>query len=417
MYYVVHQQIIRSFIEEVRKYWSYDPRFNETLVENIQDSYSYESRPALGIIIKPGGSSQQKLTWDNFKNTVMSYCHLVEFPTKPALIVEWVREDALAIQRNAGVFPSIPGVYYFDVVKDQTGKGDFAFYIDPLYDVQREIHKPSGLSFNLINVPIERHNIDRTPVRLYEMPNRYLLNPNSDYTVVRDAQNKPTGEITLPRALSPSRWLVAQYRYEGDTIGPISAKYNHSNSTAIPGVVLAFGDTLKEPTDDNSEVLDSFGIVVGDYRSPSYLEYGGRWSINLDLEIFSRDLTTTRHIADKTLMYVTSILRSYFSTQGYEIMDVSLGAESEEIYNDTEDSYFYTTPISVTVETEWSVFVPITVILRDINLYSLSSLSDILSDDELAALQSNIRIVDSNGFSLAQDPFYVVGNKTFEGLV
>ena len=64
-------------------------------------------------------------------------------------------------------------------------------------------------------------------------------------------------------------------------------------------------------------------------------------------------------IADLTVMYLLSEKRSALSFDGIELVDVSMGGEAEEAYDETADTMYYTASISVQCQVEWETHIPL----------------------------------------------------------
>lgn len=406
----------RRFISELRKYWSYHPKYRDDLVPNIQGKFSFSERPQHGIVIKTGSGNRMDLSADNYVGVVESYCLLTRVRNKPGLSIEWVREDSIAIQNNGGMFPSAPGIYYIDIVQPDkdldteerrcayAANTDLVFYVDPLLDVYAEpVALPDGVSGQLAHVPTKS-------LRLFEKPSNWLLEEGVDYTLDVDAGGKVTGGITMLKPLTGGRWLQADYRYQGESVGPFPLVEMHANNSAIPGVVLAFGRRV--------QAGDQLAVMVHDIRRPAYLEYGGRWDLNVEFDIFSRDVYAQQEISDQTVMYLWGVLRSHLSHQGIEITDISLGGESEEVYDENGDDYFYNYNFSMTCQTDWSIHVPLDGWLRSASPLTATQHRQIsaLPDDELAGQYGNIQLMDALGVESIQDPFWSGRGGTFEML-
>ena len=101
MYYYLTQQIQRKFVEELRRYWAYHPKYKD-IVEHIQGKYSFRERPQFGIVLKNSAGNQAQLAADNFQGHVHSYVYKAFVNDFPNVSIEWVREDAIAIQNNNG---------------------------------------------------------------------------------------------------------------------------------------------------------------------------------------------------------------------------------------------------------------------------------------------------------------------------
>jgi len=343
MYAQLTEALTRRFTKELRDYWARHPKY-PNLPEFIQGKYSFKERPQESITVKVSSASNQPLSWDNYKGVVKSYVHLTKVPGKDGLAIEWVREDAQAIRRNGGRFPSLPGVYYIDI---QQQDGEIVFWVDSLVAANAE-----RLVLNDQNVAHLAHEPRPGSVRLTEEPNAYLLTEGQDYTV--------TGaSVALAAPPLGSRYVVASYKYEGETKGPFPLYEMQANNQAIPGVVLAFGRQVS--------VGDQMAVVVYPERELAALEYGGWWELSVDCDVIARDVHDQREIADQSVMYLWYVVRPKLSTEGLEITSVSIGGESEETYNDTEDTYYFNGSFSVTCQTECAVFVPLDVYLRNVS--------------------------------------------------
>lgn len=334
MFYYLTAAVTNRFIQELRDFWATHPKYTD-LPDNIQGKYSFEARPAYGIVLKTGSANKVQLAADNFVGTVQSFVALAKIPGFQGTSCEWVREDALAIQANDGTFPSPPGVYYCEMTEDDQ------FYVDPLLEVRNERVMMSSLTEGVIQqVPYEGS------LRVIELPGGILLHPGVDYTVGTDGVT-----LTLTAPMVPGTALRADYRYTGTTTGPWEAKQLHGYNKAIPGCVLVFGRRGKKG--------DRFAVMVSNVREDAYLEYGGRWDLNVDLDVIARDVYAQREIADLTVMFLWANLRSTLIDQGVDITEISLGGESEEVFDENADDYFYNATISLTVQTDWFMYVPL----------------------------------------------------------
>ena len=335
MFYYLTQALQERLLQELRDFWATHPKFPD-LVDNIQGKYSFEQRPQYGIIVKTGPANKVQLSADNFVGTVQSFVALAKIPGYPGLSCEWVREDSLAIQANNGVFPSPPGVYYVEMTEDDQ------FYVDPLLSVQNErLTMVTPSECVLQNVPYAGS------LRVIEIPGGNLLVEGTDYTIDPDGV---TIHLTTP--LPPGLGLRVDYRYAGESTGPWEAKQLTGYNKAIPGVVMAFGRRGKKG--------DRFAVLVSDVREDAYLEYGGRWDLSIDMDVVSRDVYAQREIADVTTMFFWAILRPIVVDQGLDITEIAMGGESEEIFDDNADDYFYNSTISMTVQTDWFLYLPLT---------------------------------------------------------
>ena len=51
-------------------------------------------------------------------------------------------------------------------------------------------------------------------------------------------------------------------------------------------------------------------------------------------------------------MFLWATLRPSLIDEGIDLMEISMGGESEEVYDENADDYFYNSSISMTVQTE-----------------------------------------------------------------
>jgi len=402
IYFQLTEGLKRRFIQELRNYWQHHPRYRG-IVDHIQGKYSFSNRPQEGIIVKTTGGSQVVLSADSFKGTIKSYVSLARYQNYPGVAIEWVREDSRAIQANDGRFPSVPGVYYIEITQHDLETGRGQFYVDPLLDVYHEpVTQVDTTHFQLQRAPVAR------TVRLFEMPAGSMLYEGEQYTLTLDDNGNPDGEIVLDTALGSGRYLTADYRYPGTTTGPHDLFEMHANHQAIPGVVLAFGRRVERG--------DRMAVVVQDIRRPSALEYGGRRSIGLDVEIIARDVYAQADLADHSVIYLWGIARNRLSTEGIEIMDLSMGGESEEVYDEAGDDYFYNSTFSLTVEVEWSVHVPLNLFLRQVAPLTVEQAKTLASlpDSEVAGEQGNIQGLENLMLESVSDPFWSGRRGSFE---
>ncbi len=404
MYFYLTDSLTRKFIFELRQFWQHHPKFRD-LVDNIQGKYSFKERPQRSIVVKTSGGSHISLSPDHYKGMVMSHVYLAKRVGKPGLSVEWVREDGRAIQENGGLFPSAPGVYYIDVVDGPKNglTSVLGFYVDPLIDVRAE---------QVVSVDATTYQLAKAPLagtlRLFEMPAGYLLRETTNYTLTLNDQGNPTGEIKLTAAPTGGRTLQADYRWPDESKGPFPLIEQHANNTAIPGVVMAFGRRV--------EIGDQLGVVVQPVRYPSALEYGGRWTMTVEFEVTARDVYDQREIYDWSIMALYAIARGRLSTEGLEILSVGLGGESEEVYDETGDDYFYNATFTLDVETEWSQHIPLNVWLRQVAPLTEAEAEIIagLPDDQLPGRDGDIKALADLDLENVRDPFWSGRLGTFE---
>lgn len=408
MYYRMTEQVKRRLIQTLRDFWSVQPQYPD-LADHIQGKYSFRERPQYAIILKTSSANQVQLSADNFVGTVQSHVMLARVGNYPGLSIEWVREDQLAIQRNGGSFPAAPGVYYIEVVKAPDpippyDKEDaFQFYVDPLLEANDEtLTKVDDLTYQTQN-PVVAGSM-----RLYEMPGAIQLVEGINYTLDADV-----GVVTLTDPVPRNGSLSADYRYAAPSAGPYPIVQMQANHTAIPGAVLAFGRRV--------QAGDRLAVVVTARRESTALEYGGRWEVSVDFDVVARDVYAQQEIVDMTVMYLWGIARSRLSNEGIEVSTVNMGGESEEAYDENADDYYYNASISVQLQADWSIHVPLAATVRRALPQTDAQIRETaaLTDEELAALgnaATSIRILQDLGLRAVEDPFFVGLGGTFEGI-
>jgi len=341
VYYYLIGSLKRRLINELRDSFSRHPIYRK-IVPHIQNRYEFKSRPQFGIVIKGSSANKVQLSGDNYIGTVVSHAMLA-YVGKAAHPIEWVREDSGRI-KDVGHFPLAAGVYYVEILDAPTtaqGKGHFA--VDPLLTEWDEavLRFVSG---------IERHaQLQRVPaqgtLRLWE--NRsVLLREGKDYTV-----NYDNGAIELTYRSGPNSVLTADYRYAVPSIGPVEFAWNTADFTTLPGVIMAFGK--------RAEAGDKVAIVVTPDRVDTAQAFGGKYEVNFDFDIISRDPLQMEEMADLTLMYLWGEKKNRLEAEGIEIVDVSIGGEAEDTYDETADSVYFTASMSIQLRSDWEMHIPL----------------------------------------------------------
>jgi hypothetical protein len=400
------ESLKRRMILELRAFWAKDPKYRDTLVNNIQGRYSFKERPQQAIILKNASATPLQLSADHYQGTVISYCHLTRVYGQNGTSIEWVREDSRAIQANSGTFPSLPGIYYIEVrCEETTHRGVTAqhtvFYVDPLLEITDE----RAIMLGPRIYELGAGSFHAGSLRVYEMPGNLVFYEGINYEADPD-----TGTITLAAPLPPGSTMSCDYRYAGASTGPYLVPENGSNNRAIPGVVLAFGRRAHEG--------DTMAVVVTKYREDAAREYGGRWEMSLDFDIMARDVNAQGEITDRTLMYLYGPARAALSGEGIEITSASMGGEAEEIYDENGDDYFYTANLSLSVMTDWAIHVPLDYTFSRVLPQTLDSAQALagLSDDQLrdAGSPTDLRGAQDIRLLALSDPWFRGRNKDYE---
>jgi hypothetical protein len=342
MYYYLVGALKRRLLLELQDSFSRHPVYNK-IVPYIQNRFSFEERPQFGIVVKGSNANKVQLSADNFIGAVQSHVMLA-YVGQPTYPLEWVREDLSAVRNNAEVFPTLPGVYYVEILTAPTNPSEEGYFaIDPLLTQTDEplLQVQTGLetTAQLQQIPV------MGTVRLWE--NRsYLLTEGRDFTV-----DYSTGEINFQARFPAGTLLSADYRYATASVGPIPFRWNTANFTALPGVVLAFGKRAQSG--------DKVAVVVYTDRVDTANAYGGKFEATFDFDVISRDTTQMEEIADLCIMYLWGEKKAALEFEGIEVVDISMGGESEEPADEVGDLYFYQASMSIQLRADWEVHVPL----------------------------------------------------------
>ncbi len=342
MFYYLVGALKRRLINELRDTYSRHPIYSK-LTPFIQNKYAFDERPQFGIVVKGASANKVALSADNFMGTIESHVMLTNVGG-PVYPIEWVREDLAAVQAHGGGFPLAAGIYYLEILQAPETPQDFGkFIIDPLLTVTDEalLQFDTGVEreAQLQNIPAQG------TLRLWLGKNT-LLREGTDYTV-----DYRTGAVTLAIRTPPQTTLTADYRYPAPSIGPVDYYWNRSDHTTLPGVVMAFGKRGK--------VGDKVAIVVYEDRVEAAKAYGGKFEVNFDVDVIAQDPNQMEEIADLLVMSLWAEKKEDLATEGIEVVDISMGGEAEETYDETGDTYYYNASISLQLRADWEMHVPV----------------------------------------------------------
>lgn len=342
MYYYLVQSLKRRLILELKDSFSQHPVY-EKIVPFIQSKYTFTERPQFGIVIKGSSANKVQLSADNFLGSVMSHVMLANVGA-PVYPLEWVREDTACIDANGGRVPTPPGVYHLEIQDaPENAQGEGHFMVHPFLTVNDEpvLRFVSGIESE---AQLQRIPVQGT-LRLWEN-RRFLLIEGTHFRI-----DYETGAIELLTRSTPGSVLTADYRFSVPSIGPVAYQWNRADFETLPGVVLAFGKRGKAG--------DKVAVVVYEDRVETANAYGGRFEVSFDFDAIARDINQMEEIADLIIMYLWAQKRSVLSSEGIEITDISMGGETEEIYDETGDDYSYTASLSIQLQGDWELHIPL----------------------------------------------------------
>ena len=334
-------------IREIRKYLFDHPRYRED-EKNVQNKFSFNERPQRGVVINGASADRVRLSADNYLGRLSSFLMQTTVGTYPGTSIEWVKENQKLLEKyssDRSVFPSPPGVYVLRIqslpVEEQNLPGYFV--VDPYMTVQDESVITFGTSHDMTG-QLSHQNIYPNSARLWLDGRRPLL-VGVDYKI-----DDATGEITFLKATPIGSTIFADYRYQVETQGPFQYRREASEEEVIPGSIIAFGDRVWKD--------DQIAIVVTPDRAETAEIYGGKFEVNFELLVFSRDAEDREKMSD---YIVSKILESQnrLGFEGIELLDVTPNGESEEIYNESQDTYYYDAAIALSYRVDWQLFVPL----------------------------------------------------------
>jgi hypothetical protein len=310
----------------------------------IQNKYAFDERPQFGIVVKGSSANKVQFAPDNFMGTVQSHVMLA-YVGQPSFPIEWIREDLKVVGRNSGM-PILPGVYFLEVLSAPPNAQEPGYFaLDPMLTVTDE-------ALLLLQSGIEREaQLQQAPVRntvrIWEN-SQTLLKEGVDFRVNYDGGQ---GAVELLTKFQPGTKLTADYRYAAPSVGPVEFYWNTSDDKTLPGVVMAFGK--------RAEKGNKVAIVVYPERVDAAQAFGGKFEASFDLDVISRDTIQTEEIADLAVMYLWGQKKSVLEFEGIEIVDISIGGEAEEQYDETGDSWYFTASMSLQLRADWEIHVPL----------------------------------------------------------
>lgn len=335
----------KRLIEELRQILYAHPKYRADS-QNVQNKYAFSARPQRGVIVNNASADRVRLSADNYMGRLSSFVMQAMVGQKPGTTVEWVMEDKALLEQyspSRDVFPSPPGVYILEILTvPSDGRSTPGTYsLEPILTVSDELLLIFGQDAQL-----SRQGIYPGAVRLWVDGRRPLIS-GVDYSV-----DYAEGLITFLKPVPYGINIYADYRYKLPKQAPIYYKTDSTDYTAIPGAIIAFGD--------RHEAGDSLAVVVGQTRADTAEVHGGKFEVTFELIVFSKDPEDRERLSD---FIVTSVLerQNQLGFDGLELLDVSPGGESEEIYNAELDEYYYDGAVSVSFRVDWEVYTPLPV--------------------------------------------------------
>jgi hypothetical protein len=355
-------------------------RVYKKVVPYIQDRLALDERVQYGIVVKNASASKVQLSADNFVGHVISYIQKANTENGDGSSIEWIREDTRAIVDNdptGATFPSPAGVYYVNWTSDTQ------FTVNPLLSVTREhlVEFEPGDNSVGYTVTVETGLIHQGSLFVY-LNDGIVLVENTHYVVNYDA-----GEITFLTDLANYVQVYADYHYPVESRGPYTIEENSFNNTAIPGVIMAFGNNTHEG--------DQSAIIVTDKRTLTALEYGGQWDVSISFDVLARDPMQLEDIADMVLMEMWGRKKNKLEYEGIRIQDISHGGESDEVYDETGNTMYYMASMDMSLSTDWNLHVPVPFAISGISFVEDTNSLLTATEEEVASIPSTLQVVPS----------------------
>lgn len=342
----------KRVIRELKKILYDHPRYRADS-ENVQNKFSFQERPNRGIIVNGTSADRVRLSADNYMGRHSSFVMLARTGNFPGTSVEWVIENVGVLEATSprrDVFPSPPGVYRIKIVSlpDEAHQTPGQFTVDPILTVKNEPLVVFSSSADQ-DAQLSHDLIYPGSVRLW-LDGRIVLIRDVDYSV-----DEASGHVVFLKPTPAGDSVSADYRYVVPTVGPVPFYRERSDETSIPGAVIAFGDRVQE--------FDQVDVVVTDERVDAMDVYGGKFEVHFDLIAFTKDSDDREKMSDYVIAKILE-LQNVLGFEGIELLDVSPGGESEDVYNPETDDYFYDSSISLSFRVDWEIHVPLPVVVE-----------------------------------------------------
>jgi len=121
-------------------------------------------------------------------------------------------------------------------------------------------------------------------------------------------------------------------------------------------------------------------------KYPSHFIFAGSWTQNYNITIMSEDTLTRELLADKLSIMLMHLKRRELEKKGVFVQNVSVGSETEEEADDSNEKYYNVT-LNLEVYTEWYREIPIYELVEKVD-FQLNAFSSVLSEFEIKLLKA-----------------------------
>ena len=154
-------------------------------------------------------------------------------------------------------------------------------------------------------------------------------------------------------------------------------------------------------------------MVVYDDRVDSAEAYGGKFEISFNFDVIAQDPIQMEEMADYLTLSLWGEKRSRLSTEGLEMIDISMGGEEEESYDENADIYFFTASMSAQFQADWEMHKPLPFTLsRGTTVTVLAEKG--MSPDRTGTTPSGIKAYSNSGLQSLASPIFVGRNVDYE---
>ena len=410
----------KRMLDEVERAYLKHPAYSEKV--KVYHKFPYEQRVQYGAILRNTNASQVRMSADNYMADISSHVRLCRVDNYPGLSIEWVRENSLAITKQAKD----------EDVSSQVNPTQRRFFTaNPIVSARGNTHyatNPGQITVTVNGSTVLPEFIDgeNKIVMLHDCPpagatvlvtyfyrvlsapglyvvdftedNQFIIGP----ILVIDDQvviDKTTGaEITADLGHTliypTSEDLYLRPQNEPVQSNPIQlirgTDYTIDNATGIITFLLpleagfklvadyryqpgyAIGPYTFHPYEEVHTAVPGVVICIGrrakkgdrqivmvtQYREPQAKIYGGHWTMSLDIAVIAKDPMQMEEMADQLVNYLWGERKNELEFEGITLNRVEPSGESEESFIDTTGDMYYTTSVSIEVMTEWQEFVP-----------------------------------------------------------
>jgi len=337
MYFALSNALKKRFVMLFQEIFLKHPIFNKV---EVFTKFPEEERPKHALMVRSLSGNSMKLGLDNFVRVAVQYSSLANLKGIQGNSIEWVTDDKKGI--DEGIL-SAPGFYIVKMTSDKSfNVTPFLIVDDEKLDIQYiEGKKGTYLKNKPIN-PFTDIIFSDTKIDLKR---------DIDYTI-----DYTTGKILFKTSIEEFESLFIDYQTVCQTSQDHNIEPYMASTAAIPGVILAFGDRLKEG--------DEQVVVVSKEMRDVAKVFGGRWQCSLDLVGISQDDDQVERLVDYAVSMFWAEWQDKLIDEGINVFDFSLSGESEDLELENAEEYFYTSGISFTAEVDWQLAIPLVAEIR-----------------------------------------------------